>query len=420
MVQIIQRGPSLGALSGQILGKSLGEGLGNFTGDYYANKSLQSVLANPELKNAPQSERLQALQSALGGYGERGQRLLQQQFQLEQQAQQEKTQKNESRLVQKLLKGEELTDQELENARPELQIAAFKARQPKAAPGGLAGQAVPNDVVNKIEEINKKYPNATSGERKALYDKAGIYPAASQPYVEIKQKEEELAVKKESKTQSDLSKEVGPLKQKIIERGNAARESIANKENLMDLVNRGNLTDPTVAAFLDNLPFNMGKRFLSDDTIEYKGGLVDNFRDLKTIFNGPARVKEIEIMENKIPDIYLTDSQKKQLLKSRIDISKIDLAREEAAAEIEEKMPNISALQFNREVEKKTQQKMDLIGKYVLGEQKAIIDAAERKKQLPLNLNDPDDKEIIGQIMREAKGDVKEAEKIAKQKGYRW
>lgn len=164
----------------------------------------------------------------------------------------------------------------------------------------------------------------------------------------------------------------------------------------------------------------MGKRFLSDDTIEYKGGLVDNFRDLKTIFNGPARVKEIEIMENKIPDIYLTDSQKKQLLKSRIDISKIDLAREEAAAEIEEKMPNISALQFNREVEKKTQQKMDLIGKYVLGEQKAIIDAAERKKQLPLNLNDPDDKEIIGQIMREAKGDVKEAEKIAKQKGYRW
>jgi hypothetical protein len=164
----------------------------------------------------------------------------------------------------------------------------------------------------------------------------------------------------------------------------------------------------------------MGKRFLSPDTIEYKGGLVDNFRDLKTIFNGPARVKEIEIMENKIADIYLTDAQKLQMLKSRIDVANVDIAREEAAAEIENEMPNVSALQFNRELGKRTNEKMNNIGKYVIGEQNAIIDAAERRKNLPLNLNDPDDKEIIAQIMKEAKGNPKKAQEIAKKKGYTW
>lgn len=432
MVQVINLGPSKGALQAQLLGngvQALSEGLGAFTNNYFADKAFTDLENDPELKKAPLSERMAAGQQLARKHGKLGDKILQQRMQIDQQRQQEETQKKESNLVRRLLKGEQIPDEEFEGTRPELQIMAHKAKNPKPI-GGLGGQPVPPEVYNKIEQINKENPEASSSELKAKYDKAGIYPAASQPYVENKQKEEELKVKKEAKSQSDLSKEVGPLKQKIIEKANAARESIANKENLMDLVNRGNLNDPTVATFLDNLPFNMGKRFLSEDTVEYKGGLVDNFRDLKTIFNGPARVKEIEIMENKIPDIYFTDSQKKQMLKSRIDVAKIDLAREEAAAEIEKEKPNISALQFNREVENRTKQKMDTIGKYVLGEQKAIIDSAERMKSLPLNINDPDHKQIIAQIVKEANpgsdvtkltpAQIKKSEELAKKKGYHW
>ncbi len=122
MVQVIQRGPSLGSLSGQILGKALGEGLGSFTGQYLANKSLQSVLANPELKNAPQSERLQALQSALTGHGEHGEKLLQSQLQFEQQREQE----NESRILGKAFKGEEISANETSRLRPETQLKLFQ------------------------------------------------------------------------------------------------------------------------------------------------------------------------------------------------------------------------------------------------------------------------------------------------------
>lgn len=85
MVQMFNTGPSKGALQSAILGQALGQGLGNFTGTYFANKALQNVMDNPELKDAPPSEKLSALQRALAPHGERGQRLLQQSFQLEQQ-----------------------------------------------------------------------------------------------------------------------------------------------------------------------------------------------------------------------------------------------------------------------------------------------------------------------------------------------
>ncbi len=57
MVQVVQEGPSLAALSGSMLGQSLGQGLGNFTGDYLANKALQEAVNDPSLKDAPLSQR---------------------------------------------------------------------------------------------------------------------------------------------------------------------------------------------------------------------------------------------------------------------------------------------------------------------------------------------------------------------------
>ncbi len=433
MVQVINLGPSRGALQASQLGQglqSLGQGLGAFYNNYTANKEFDALENNPELMNAPFSERMEAAERVARKHGKLGEKIFGQKMQIEQQRQQEKSQKINSNIVNKMIKGEELTDKDLEGADPSLMIAAHKARQPKAPPGGIGGQPIPPEQVMKMDEIEKNNPDYTSGQLKAAMDKAGVYPSYSEPRVENRRKEEELAVKKESKTQSDLSKEVGPLKQKIIERANAARESIANKETQMDLIKRGKLDDPTVATFFDNLPFNIGKRFLSNDTIEYKGGLVDNYKDLKTIFNGPARVKEIEIMEDKIADIYLTDAQKMQMLESRIDMDRIHIAREEAAAEIEEEMPNVSALQFNREVEKRTKEKMDAIGKFVIGEQRAVIDAAERMKSLPLNINDPDQKQIIQQIVLEANpgadvtkltpAQIKKSSELAKKKGYHW
>jgi len=216
----------------------------------------------------------------------------------------------------------------------------------------------------------------------------------------------------------ELRKETLPLKQEIINRANLSRESIRNKNHLLEIIDRNNLDDPTFAVFAESLPAGLGKRLLSDDTIEYKGGLVDEFSDLKNIFKGATRVKEVEIYENKLPDIYLTDSQKKAILKSRINSSKIDILREEAASEIEEKYPNITALQFSKKVDEVVKPKVDALFNTVWGDQKAVLDQAESRKKIPLDYDDPEGREILEQIMKEAGGDRKKAREIANKKGY--
>ena len=216
----------------------------------------------------------------------------------------------------------------------------------------------------------------------------------------------------------ELRKETLPLKQEIINRANLSRESIRNKNHLIEIIDRGNLDDPTFAIFAENLPGGLGKRLLSEDTVEYKGGLVDEFADLKNIFKGATRVKEVEIYEAKLADTYLTDSQKKAILKSRINGSKVDILREEAAQEVEEKYPNITALQFNKKVDEILKPKVDSLFNSVWGDQKSALDQAEASKKIPLDYDDPEGRQIHIQIMKETGGDRSKARDLAKKKGY--
>lgn len=220
-----------------------------------------------------------------------------------------------------------------------------------------------------------------------------------------------------------LKKETEPVRKEISDRAELARRGIENKEKLIEIINSGNIDDPTYAAFLEALPGNIGKRFLSPETVEYKAALVQNFSDLKTLFTGATRVKEIEILEGKIPDIYLTDQQKKQILMSSIEGHKADLLKEEAAEELEAEVESgkrnpMGLIQYRKTIDDKLKPKLDALANRVIDQQKAIIKDAENRKKIALNPKDPEDLEIIDQILKEAGGDYKAAEKLAKKKGY--
>lgn len=277
------------------------------------------------------------------------------------------------------------------------------------------------------EEQTQEAPKRSAKPKK--YSEKSIVAASAMPggaatAREMRAHNDAVDKKESAKTKSQqeetrrLQAETAPRKQEIMQRANLSRESIANKNRLMSLIDQGNLDDPTFAAFAMNLPFNLGKRMLSDDTVEYKGGLVDEFSDLKNIFKGATRVKEVEIYEDKLPDIYLTDSQKKAILKSRINTAKIDLLREEAASEVEQRYPNLSALQFNKKVEEVMEPKMDALFNSIWDQQKSIINDAENRKKMPLDPADPEDKKIMQQILKEAGGDKTKAKQLAKKKGY--
>lgn len=121
-VQIIQGGKSRTGKLAESLGESLGQGLGSFLTMYGANKSLDKVLNNPQLQNAPMSQRLSALETALRPYGEYGQNILKNRLAIEQQQQSE----NVQGVLSDVLNGKNVSENQLKQLPSEAQ---FKIRE---------------------------------------------------------------------------------------------------------------------------------------------------------------------------------------------------------------------------------------------------------------------------------------------------
>ena len=291
-----------------------------------------------------------------------------------------------------------------------------KEERPTKTPFGE--KEVPHEISRKIKKIIIDTPNANADELKLEMDEQGIPPSNSNPYIENRRRTEEQVAKSQESKQSSLRSETLPIRKQIADKAMAASHGIQNKEQLIDLIEKGDINDPTFAALAEALPLNLGKRMLSNDTVEYKAGLVEEFGDLRNIFQGQTRIKEIELLENKIADLYLTDEQKKSVLKSRINALKGDVIRAEVAQEIENEPYGV--LQFSQEVEKRAKPKLEALFNQILDEQKSIIQNAENKKKTGLDINDPDDKQILMQIFKEAGNDKVKARKLAEKKGYKF
>lgn len=336
-----------------------------------------------------------------------------QQMKLQQEQIKLQQQQNELRAIEKF---RQLPEGSLNGMDPKI---AANITRPQQAPGGVTAQAVPPEIAATASKIIQENPNASADQLKMLMDNANVPPIYSNPYVENRRRMDESNANKKESHDEENRKQTFPLKQAILDRANRSRESIKSKSHLIELIDKGDIDDPAFVAFAESLPFGLGKRMLSNDTVEYKSGLVDEFNDLKNIFEGATKIKEIEIYENKLADLYLNDSQKKAVLKSRIDAAKADIIKEEAASEIEEEFPNITALQFNKKVNERSKSKMNNLFNSIWEQQKSIIDQAELQKKNPLDINDPEDYKLMNQIFIESGGDSKKALELAKKKGYK-
>src|SRR5208337_3960683 len=198
---------------------------------------------------------------------------------------------------------------------------------------------IPPDVIAKMSMINPAVADKLQKHNDNILAEQRHQQNLSQQKELTEKKlgqQKKLAKQKSTETkQNALRQETLPYRTELANRSEIARRGIEDKEKLLDLIETGDLDDPTVATILEALPFNVGKRFMSPATIEYKGGLVRGYGDLKNIFSGATRIKEIELLENKIADIYLTDEQKKRVLRSMSDSLKADIVKADVAAELE-------------------------------------------------------------------------------------
>jgi len=181
----------------EILTPALGKGLGEFTSNYMAQKSLQEVLQDPSLKEAPISEKMSRLQQALMPHGERGQQMFQQVMQTEmqkmqeqQQQQQMKQQQKQQGIIAKAIKGEQLTPEEEQSLPQDVQIKLAQIRG-KPAPGGVSAQPVPPQVSQAIPKILNANKEANADELATAFDEAGIPRAFSNSYIENRRRQDE-------------------------------------------------------------------------------------------------------------------------------------------------------------------------------------------------------------------------------------
>lgn len=147
MVQVFQTGNPQGKIS-EMLGMSLGQGIGNGLNTYFANRSLESVLQDKALEGAPQSKKMQALQSALSPYGEKGQEIFQQRMMIDQQERQEE----EQDILGKLVSGKELDEKQLGKLSPQNQFKALEFQKKRQQ-----GKSVYDSL------IKAGYPEETAG-----------------------------------------------------------------------------------------------------------------------------------------------------------------------------------------------------------------------------------------------------------------
>ena len=236
-----------------------------------------------------------------------------------------------------------------------------------------------------------------------------------------KQQEFEFKTGKEQKRSEEvLRAETLPIRKEFLDKARAAQQGIENKQRLIERVRTGKIDDPTRAILLQALPFRLGERMLSPESVEYRAGMIDEFKDLRTIFQGQTRIKEIELLEDKVAGLYLTDEQKIGMLNSRMDALQADVIRGEAAAELETEGKFGGPLQFQKMVEEKAKPKLEALFNRILDQQQAVIRDAENLKKIPLDINNPEHIAIVDQILAEAGGDYREAEKIAKERGYKF
>lgn len=340
-----------------------------------------------------------------------------------QRIEQSKMQGRQKQAAKKYLGSEEAADLP---PQVQAQLAKDKAKQQRLSQYGIGGD-VSNEITSQgiSPTQQNNIPNQSPIPLSQRFSKDQLKMMTGLPDKEIAnwaQAELDDMKEQEKRTfegKKERRKETVSMKQKIAEDAQTAIQSIQNKEKQLELIDSGDLNDPTFATAMDMLPGKLGRRFLSPKTVEYKASLVDEYKDLRTIFQGQTRVKEIELLEDKIADTYYTDEQKKAIIKARLESAQTQILRAELAAEIDSEMPDLGILEFSKELNKRMKGRLETNANQVIDMLKNVQNEADVIKSRPLDVANPQDAQIMRQILEEAGGNVQKAYKIAEQKGYK-
>jgi hypothetical protein len=179
---------------------------------------------------------------------------------------------------------------------------------------------------------------------------------------------------------SEMRKETLDARKEYSTKAKAAKRSIENKKQMLALLKKGKIDDPLTVEVARYLPGAIAGKILSPDTQVYKTGLFNEFEVLKTMFPGQIRVKEIELLEDKLASLEKSHEAKARILENGIKKLEYDRILADAAREVEKKHPNASVLEFDGLVEQLAEPEVEKLFEDILADyDKIYLDFAPSK-----------------------------------------
>jgi hypothetical protein len=158
----------------------------------------------------------------------------------------------------------------------------------------------------------------------------------------------------------------------IAQRATDARKAIRNKENQLRLIAKGDLDNPLVAQIADFLPKGFGNMLLSADSQLYRSTMFDEFGIIKNMFPGQIRTKEIELLEDKLADLFKNDEAKKAIIANGMEKANADIIRAQAAREVMSENPDLNVLDLEEAIEEKAAPELQKLYDKIINEYERI------------------------------------------------
>lgn len=307
MVQVIETSDPRKKLS-DMLGMSLSQGIGKGLSTYFANRSLESVLHDKALENAPQSKRMEALHSALAPYGEEGKELFQRRMEIDQQEMQEKQKDLDLRkgeILRRRLNGEEISEKEkgLFTTQEELAIAKHQQAiqlqnlKTQGARPTQASQPINPDQLKRIQDVRRtpEYENASPSMKYRLLTDNGVSKENAEAESKISAEEEKN--KPGSEFNKLREKAVSDLVTESLKKRDDAEELKFNFGIARKAIN-GEIQGPGLMAIAKNDPYGQLFFGLTPDEAVLQAANKKILGGTKGIFGNKPTEREIFLLLN--------------------------------------------------------------------------------------------------------------------------
>jgi hypothetical protein len=375
MVQVIGTSDPRGKLT-DMLGMNLGKGLSEGLNTYFANRSLESVLKDKSLENAPLSKKLEAMRSALSPYGEKGQEVFQNHLQIAQQEAQEEQQRQmmqqqealekrerlKGRAVGKFLKGQELTEEEEGLFTPREMTDLYKAKNPNAV-GGLSGQPVPPQIGQAIQQVVDANPNANADQLALSLDKQGIPRAYSNSYIENRRRQDETGAKNaldekkiSRKEELEFHKEGSKYDEELLHQTKTAKNNLETLKDIDQAIKSGNVKPSSLANIfkgLGKIGDKISTALLNKDESTLLSSIPQLLEGWKDVFGIRLSDADLRILEDKLPSIGKNAEANNAVVKILKKYADMTLLRGKIGSEIKEKNNGLRPLGYADKIEKR-------------------------------------------------------------------